>query len=698
MEAREKRILNEVISGMKLQFCIPVYQRNYTWNEKNCERLFNDIENLTEDKSKTHFIGSFVYKFMKFEETQYNQYTLIDGQQRLTTLTLILKALHDYLGQLSDDYQDMKDEISECYLYNKFAKDDKLRLKLKPNKEDDINFVNLMNNKIEDMDKESLIYINYQYFYSRISKMECTVIDFYNALQRLEGVSVVIDEKDNPQLIFESLNSTGQDLDDVDLIRNFLFMNCPMDQQDRLYSEYWIKLESKLGTYLTDFMRDYISLKNGAVTSNGKNKVYDAFKKFYKRDAYEIESFLKLLIEYADAYALLIERHNIDNVNSDYYAINKALNDNIDLNMKTTYPFLLGILHDYNLKKIDKDETTKILNLIATYVVRRSVCNVQGGALSMTMASIYSELCEKYKNMFFIDTYKKVAAKIVSINTNAYLPNDQKFEEEFTRRDMYNSKLRRYILNRLELSGQSKEIVNLDSLTIEHIMPYTLNKEWKTYLNMKDVKEFHEEYKNRIGNLTLTAYNSEMKQKLFEAKKCHSDFSRLYLNKYFTNIKIWNKKAIEERGKALFLEAKKLWPYPNVVPEESLINDSYDILSQEEEIDLTGTKPIKFILDGEEKECNTWKEFYISVLKHLYREYTERFLSIINNENFDSVSGKIFSTNKDDLRSATNITETIYCEDNLNTMRKISIIRRLYEKLEIEEALIVYISNSNSQF
>jgi uncharacterized protein with ParB-like and HNH nuclease domain len=153
MEAREKRILNEVISGMKLQFCIPVYQRNYTWNEKNCERLFDDIENLTIDKSRTHFIGSFVYKFVKFEDTQYNQYILIDGQQRLTTLTLILKALHDYLQELGEEYEDTRNEISECYLFNKFAKDEKLRLKLKPNKEDDVNYIYLMNEKKDMIDK-----------------------------------------------------------------------------------------------------------------------------------------------------------------------------------------------------------------------------------------------------------------------------------------------------------------------------------------------------------------------------------------------------------------------------------------------------------------------------------------------------------------------------------------------------------------
>ena len=698
MEAREKYILNEVISGMKLQFCIPVFQRNYTWNEKNCERLFDDIEALTTNKSKTHFIGSFVYKFIKFEETQYNQYILIDGQQRLTSLTLILKALHDYLKVLGEEYTDQMNEIKECYLFNKFAKDEKLRLKLKPNKEDDINYIYLMNDDLENIDKESLIYVNYHYFYGRISSMDCSVSDFYNALQRIEGVAVVLDEKDNPQLIFESLNSTGQDLEDVDLIRNYLFMNCPTNEQDRLYNDYWIKLESKLGNDFTDFIRDYLSLMNGTVTSNSKNKVYSAFRKYYIKEVRDLERFLSELIEYADAYKLLIDKHDISNIHDENYELNKSLNDNIDLNMRTTYPFLLGIMHDYNLNKIPKTDIVKILKLVETYVVRRSICNVQGGALSMAMASIYSELYKKYGEMFFEEAYKKVASKIVSINTNAYLPTDQKFEEEFTRRDMYNSKLRRYVLDRLELSGQSKEIVNLDTLTIEHIMPHTLNKAWEKYLNMKDVKEFHEQYKNRIGNLTLTAYNSEMKQKLFNEKKNHVDFSRLYLNKYFENITDWNKKEIDERGEKLFDIAKNIWPYPDVIPEESLISDSYDILSTDDAFDLTGTKPIKYVIDGEEKECSSWIDLYVNVLKTLYRENTDKFLNIINTETFDSVSGKMFSTNKEDLRTPTSLTETIYCESNINTMRKISVIRKIYEKLELDESLIVFISNSNSQF
>lgn len=233
MEAKEKEILGEIISGMKSQFIIPVFQRNYSWNKKNCERLFNDVVLLTNNTSEKHFIGSFVYKFNKLVDTQFNQYILIDGQQRLTSITLILKALYDYLNTFGDSYGDLKKEISEGYLYNVFTKDQKLRLKLKPNKKDDINFNYLMENDLDSIDKSSIIHMNYVYFMEKISEMKCSIESFYNALQRIEGVSVVLNDKDNPQVIFESLNSTGQDLNDVDLIRNYLLMNClPEEQED----------------------------------------------------------------------------------------------------------------------------------------------------------------------------------------------------------------------------------------------------------------------------------------------------------------------------------------------------------------------------------------------------------------------------------------------------------------------------------
>ena len=694
MEAKEKVILRDVLYGMKSQFCIPVFQRNYSWNEKNCERLFNDICDLMKNKERNHFIGSFVYKMVKLIDTQYIQFVLIDGQQRLTSLTLILKALYDYLGNLGEEYAATREEIRDSYLFNKFAKDTNLKLKLKPNKEDDKNFNFLMENNFDEIDGNSLIHQNYKYFLDRINKLDAPIESFYDALQRLEGVSVILDKDDDAQMIFESLNSTGMDLNDVDLIRNYLLMNCKPSEQEELYVNYWIKLEELLKNNFTEFVRDYLSLKNGLVVQNGKNKVYTAFKKYYINNYYDkginLEEFLKNWMKYATAYSMLLNPNN--NIEKKYQLEN-ALNDTIKLNMKTTFPFLLGILHDYNDNLIIKEDVTNILKLIESYSVRRSICSIQGGALSQAMASLYKEVKEKYKDDFYNNCYIKVATKLVSINTNAYFPKDIQFRDEFTTRDMYSSPLRRFILDKLENSFQEKEVINLDNLTIEHVMPNTITDEWKKYLNMENVDEFHEQYKNRIGNLTLTAYNSEMGQKLFDEKKNNSDFSRLCLNKYFEKVKIWNKEEIENRSNELYNIAIKIWPFPDVIPEKGLSAESYNILDENDDVDLTNTKPIKYIFNEEdEKHINSWATLYQTIMDSLYKMNKESFISIMSQENYCGSSKKMLSKNINDLRSGGSISDGYFIEMNNNTMRKIKILKTLIIDMGIDiSSIIVYI-------
>lgn len=548
----------------------------------------------------------------------------------------------------------------------------------------------MMENKFEEIDSNSLIYQNYKYFLDRINKLEISIDEFYDALQRLEGVSVILDESDDAQMIFESLNSTGLDLTDVDLIRNYLLMNCAPSEQEKLYNDYWVKIESKLEKNFAEFMRDYLSLKNGIVVQNGKNKVYTAFKKYYTNKNIKLEECLKNLLEYADAYSMLIKPNT---KNDKKYVLENALNDTIKLNMKTTYPFLLGILYDYNIGLISYDETAKILKLIESYSVRRSICSIQGGALSQVMASLYRDIKEINGEKFYNNTYDKIATKLVSINTKAYFPKDLQFKAEFTTRDMYSSPLRKYILDKLENSFQSKEIVNPENLTIEHVLPNILTDEWKKYLNMGDVEEFHEKYKNRIGNLTLTAYNSEMGQKLFDEKKNNSDFSRLCLNKYFENIKIWNKYEIEERGNELFKIAVTIWPYPDAVPEKSLSVESYNILDESEDIDFTNTKPIKYIFDENiEENTNSWSSLYLSIMDHLYNSNKELFISIMSNENYCGAAKAMLSVDGKKLRNSGAISDEYYVETNLSTMRKIKILKTLLIDMGFESSsLIVYI-------
>ena len=691
MEAKEKEILNELIAGTKCQFVIPVFQRNYDWRIKDCERLFNDIIDLAEDKEhpdRKHFIGAFVCKFNKFVDLSFNQYVLIDGQQRLTSITLILKALYDYLGEFGDKYEETKSEIKETYLINKFAKDSNLKLKLKPNQVDNENFNKLMDNQKTDV--ESTIGRNYTEFRKMISKMKVSVEDFYNAIQRIEGVVVFLDDSDNPQVIFESLNSTGLELTDIDLIRNYLLMNCTADLQTRLYKDYWLKIENILGNNFLQFIKDFLSLENGVVTSSSKNYVYQAFQKFYTRQNKDREQFLQELLYKAEIY------NRLYSVVNDGKALSNALRDYCDLDIKTSYPFVFGLLIDNtpdnnNNKKINDDTLYKILRLLESYLIRRNICNLAGGGLSQVMASLYNDLKKKHGDKFYIDTFDKVSSILASISTKAYFPKNEEFIREFKNRDMYHNRNVSYILRKLEMKKQSKEIIDFDKLTIEHIMPQTLSSEWVKYLNRSDWEIFHNEFVNKIGNLSLTAYNSEMSNKLYEEKKAHIDFSRLTLNKYFEKVETWkDEEVINNRADFLVEMALEIWPYPNVTDIDDIATASHFLLD-DEPYEYTGTTPAGIQIRNENIISSTWTDLFIETLKYLYKNSQELMIALLSKKSANAEK-VIISSNPEDLRAPQKFSDTHYIETNYSTEKKVKILTSLFTELQYEpDEIIIFI-------
>jgi len=697
MDAKEKEILNEIISGTKCQFVIPVFQRNYDWEEKDCKRLFNDIIELAEnkeDKNKKHFIGAFVYKFNKLVETSFNEYILIDGQQRLTSLTLLLKALYDFTKVETDIYEDLPDQIYETYLINKFAKSENFRLKLKPNKVDNRYFNMLMNDDIESIDKTSNIYRNYHFFLDEISKMNVSVEVFYNAMQRIEGVAVVLDDKDNPQVIFESLNSTGLDLSDIDLIRNYLLMNVDAENQTYLYEQYWIKMEELLEENFTQFVRDYLSMKNSFVTPSSKNKIYKAFQKYYEDNIKSIEEYLNDMLEIAKIYDRLLKPSTNNS------KLGNALDDFIKLGMKTTYPFLLPLLidnsEDYgDISKISDDEMTKIVKLMESYIIRRNVCNLAGGGLSQLMAQLYNSLIEKYGNEFYNGTYEKVSMNLASVTTKAYFPKDEEFIRELTERDMYKNRNIRFILEKIEKSNQCKELIDFSNLSIEHIMPQKLTEEWRDelLLTVDNPEDFHEEFKNNIGNLTLTAYNSEMSNKSFRLKKEHNDFSRLTLNNDLKMFSNWGKDEIFQRAIKIKDKALDIWRYPKIQNMDSISNFKIPLLD-DEEFEYSGTTPSGISINNRKFLVNNWSNLYFDTLVQFYKLDKDLFLSILDKENFANSDKPVLTKNATELRSPRKVAkkENIFCETNFNTERKIFILKEISKIFRFEDDdIIIYI-------
>ena len=266
------------IEGKKT-FCIPVYQRNYDWKRTQCITLFKDIEKIAVDDSRqSHFLGTIVY-VEGDSSANFRQFIVIDGQQRLTSIMLLLKAIVDLT-----DNEKLKQEIKEDYLINRLAKDESLRIKLKPMKSDLRNYQKLIDDQIHEME-ESQILLNYNLFLDLINQSNLTPEELYHGIQKLEIVYIQLaKEIENPQLIFESLNSTGLDLTQADLIRNYLLMGQKYSQQEKLYCNYWVKLEKMLpDAMISDFIRDYLTLKSGII--HNKDKVYNAFKEHYLKES-----------------------------------------------------------------------------------------------------------------------------------------------------------------------------------------------------------------------------------------------------------------------------------------------------------------------------------------------------------------------------------------------------------------------------
>lgn len=685
MDAKEKYILDDLIGRNSSQFVIPVFQRNYVWGKKDCKRLFDDILNLAEDDSRDrpHFIGALVYRFNRFIEHDMIENVLIDGQQRLTTIIILLKAMKDHLKD-DPDYKDLVSEITNVYLINQYAKKEKYKLKLKPNKTDGETFQLLMNDQLDKIDKTSFIYQNYNFFINKLPNLSVEIRVFFSALKRLQGVSVMLGEKDNPQLIFESLNSTGIDLTDVDLIRNYLLMSVDAKSQDEYYENYWIKLEYLLGDNLRDFIRDYLTFFNGVVTSNSKNKVYTAFRIFYEKLNPEIEMFLKDLVVNAEVYNQLINPTYEDK------EVRNTLIDYRHLKMGTTFPFLFGILRDYEIKeKITPDELVKIIRLLESYVVRRNIVNLAGGGLTQLMASMYKELKNQYNEDFYVKPYEYVSSYLMNVRTKAYFPKNEEFIREFINRDMYHNRNIRYILSKLESSTNPKERVDFTNLTIEHVLPQKINTSWMRDLGITSKNdEKYDIYKDRIGNLTLTAYNSEMSSKSFNSKKKFILESKISLNQYFKNLNKWDFNQIDKRGEYLSEKATVIWS----VPPSNIINirsTTQVLLLSEEIFDFTGTKPSGIQIKNKKVIENNWSAIFIQSLKHALKENTELFCAIIEKQFNSSTSKSPFARDNKDFRQPVYLKSNLYVETNNNTEKKIEILKDIYNALDYEEEEVI---------
>ncbi len=559
MKADAMKLLDFIGKSQEKQFVIPIYQRVYSWEKEQCKQLWDDIiKTGGNDQIEGHFIGSIVFVHDGIYTTNYNELLIIDGQQRLTTITLLLIALRNYLND-EDEFLEKfsRQKIQNRYLINSDEKGDK-KFKLILSEPDRDTLLSLIDKDRRKPSEPSLkIVENFKLFEEWIRKNTDKLETIFKGLDKLMVVEISLERgKDNPQLIFESMNSTGKDLTQTDLIRNYILMGLEPEKQKIFYKKYWRAMEEDFKQNETLFnqfilIRHYLTIKTRDIPNI--KKVYEAFKRYQQERGIETEVLLQDLQKYCRYFCRIVFKKE---ENKD---LNKALGFLVDLEMDVIYPLLLELYSDYIDGVLSKQDFTPIIALIESYICRRTVCGLGTNGLN----KIFASFTKKINKDQYLESIK---VHFLSLETTkGKFPKDSEFKNLFITIDFYNLKEKKYFLERLE-KFNTEEPVDTQKCNIEHIMPQTLKEEWERDLG-ENFQAIHDKYLHTIGNLTLTGYNEKYRNNSFQEKRdMEKGFkdSPLRLNQSLKDLESFGEEEIEKRANDLADWALKIWTYPKL--------------------------------------------------------------------------------------------------------------------------------------
>ncbi|UOR91292.1 DUF262 and DUF1524 domain-containing protein [Helicobacter pylori] len=527
---------------------IPIYQRVYSWEKEQCKQLWDDIIKIGgNDKMDRYFIGSILYVLDGFTHSG-NALLIIDGQQRLTTITLLLTALRDHLN---DEVK--RKEIEDHYLINSDKDGDK-KFRLILSESDKDTLLSLIDkDRRKPSEPSSKIVENFKLFEEWVSNTD-KLETIFKGLDKLMIVEIALEKgKDDPQLIFESMNSKGIELAQTDLIRNYIVMETEIEKQEGFYNKYWRAMEEDFKQnkkWFDRFVRHYLTIKTREIPNI--NKVYVALKDYRQKEGIGIEDLLKDLQKYCGYFCQIAFKKEADK------DLNKALGFLVDLEMDVIYPLLLELYSDYSDGVLSENDFIPIIALIESYICRRAVCGLGTNSLNKVFPSFTKHI---QKDEYF----KSLKAHFGSLTEKQRFPNNDEFKDCFITIDFYKFKKYRYFFERLE-NFDREERVYTREYTIEHIMPQTLTEEWERDLG-ENFQAIHDKYLHTIGNLTLTGYNPEYSNKSFQEKKgMEKGFknSPLRLNQGLRDLKSFGEEEIKKRANDLADLALKIWTYPNL--------------------------------------------------------------------------------------------------------------------------------------
>lgn len=686
--------LHEFIEGHKIQFVIPVYQRNYDWLIDNCDQLFSDLVKLSRSNRHSHFFGSIV---TSSADSSYNR-LVIDGQQRLTTISLLLlagiKAVKDGVIEISEESK--LEEAYEVFLKAKFCNSER-KIKLVPIENDRIAYDKIFNEE-DSFDEDSKVTRNYRHFYDLLTrKPQALSFDqLLDAIERLQIISIELDSDDDAQLIFESLNSTGLALTEADKIRNYLLMSLTPEKQQVCFKNYWQKIEQATENQPTKFLRDYLTIQQQLQRPVRQSNIYYEWKKYM--DGHERKEELVKMLDYAHYYQQVTE------AKLSTAKLSEKMRHICNIETDVTNVFFIQFLKYASANCLSEDEIFKVIDLVENYLARRIVCNMPGNALTQVFCALHRDVLksiEEYSsaNVELGNSYSDILAyHIMRRDGNYQLPRDMQFVESIKTRDAYHmlKPFQIFLFERLENSvhGEYNDVatdMKKKDATIEHIMPQTLNGDWKVMLG-DNFEEIQEKYLHTFANLTLTGINSELSNKAFEIKRDGKKIgneiypgyknSKYRLTKNVTLCDKWTEIELQNRCNEIVATFLRLYPLPQTTFKP--LPKPVDEASLDEETFSPTNRNLKgFRLFGNEYNETTWKGMLLQVVKLVMERYTDIVDTLYDAEGF------FWSAKQADTRYCTMIAPQKYLWTSMDNRSKLRCLRFLFEKCDIAESELV---------
>ncbi|ANS29901.1 hypothetical protein R1CP_26265 [Rhodococcus opacus] len=665
------RRITELFDGNSKHLLIPVYQRNYDWKIKHCARLFDDLVDIVHQDRETHFFGAIVGN----PETSFT-YVVIDGQQRLTTTSLLMLALVHALddGAVKSTDAKLASKIRESYLVLK-DEHEAVKFKLKPVKNDNDAYSRLL--RADTPIESSTITANYRYFRERIAGGELDGDQIWEAIFRLQVMALDLEKQDDPQRIFESINSTGLELSESDKIRNVVLMHQPSHEQEDLYENYWNRIE-KAVEYRTDwFIRFYLVSKTGKTPR--QDAVYEAFREYQKNASATTREILSEMRDYAE-YS-----HKLNTASTGIAEADKRLRRFNMVKHDVTLPLTMPLLGEVKTGTVSAEDFTEVVGILDSYLFRRFVCGVPTNSLNSIFATLYSEIHrlrgegDRFSDVLTYSLRRRA--------TSSRFPTDDEFKESFATRNLYNIKgeNRNYLFECLEnnWSNDTHDIAGAlegQSISIEHIMPQTLSSAWRQDLG-DDAEEIHATWRNRIGNLTVTGYNSSYSNSTFADKKKRDngfDASPYRLNALLKNSDVWTVAQLEERTRALTADALAYWPLPSTDFEPYV--PPLPSMPMGDDESFTNRTIVSFEFGDTRKTVTSWKDAFVEVIRTLVDERREEIFAYADDSNDLTVvedSHEVSPRESLVVPGLTVVTAT-------STRAKLAVLRKLFDHLDVD--------------